>query len=324
MADQWSQLPWEALWGLPDQIPWDAMNTFVQAVVTDPGVADELVAAYDESRQMAETEPTCMDFYVPAIFAMAAPQLSDEQRRRIGGALVERLVEAGRARDDLDEEALEAACGAMGPAILPAVLDAIEREPDPEGAWFSLWHLTELAVGADVETRRKVEQACVAVLEKVDREEAESDVGIGAAWTLAWLQRTEYADLLDRLSRNSVWYLGGADYKEAANILRGKPRPAESGRLWEQPVHKWLEPTWKYVKDWFSRPHQKLLAVSEEDAAAGMADLAGTPDQAFTPPIPIVNVSPKIGRNEPCPCGSGKKYKKCCGRATQDHAESVS
>ena len=23
--------------------------------------------------------------------------------------------------------------------------------------------------------------------------------------------------------------------------------------------------------------------------------------------------SSKIGRNEPCPCGSGKKYKKCCG-----------
>jgi uncharacterized protein YecA (UPF0149 family) len=22
--------------------------------------------------------------------------------------------------------------------------------------------------------------------------------------------------------------------------------------------------------------------------------------------------SPKIGRNEPCPCGSGKKFKKCC------------
>ena len=24
-------------------------------------------------------------------------------------------------------------------------------------------------------------------------------------------------------------------------------------------------------------------------------------------------VSQKVGRNEPCPCGSGKKYKKCCG-----------
>ncbi len=30
---------------------------------------------------------------------------------------------------------------------------------------------------------------------------------------------------------------------------------------------------------------------------------------------PIVNESPKIGRNEPCPCGSGKKHKKCCGRS---------
>ena len=31
-------------------------------------------------------------------------------------------------------------------------------------------------------------------------------------------------------------------------------------------------------------------------------------------PAPIVNAFPKIGRNDPCPCGSGKKYKKCCGR----------
>jgi HEAT repeat protein len=26
------------------------------------------------------------------------------------------------------------------------------------------------------------------------------------------------------------------------------------------------------------------------------------------------NITPKVGRNDPCPCGSGKKYKKCCGR----------
>ena len=26
-----------------------------------------------------------------------------------------------------------------------------------------------------------------------------------------------------------------------------------------------------------------------------------------------VHQTPKVGRNEPCPCGSGKKYKKCCG-----------
>ncbi len=31
---------------------------------------------------------------------------------------------------------------------------------------------------------------------------------------------------------------------------------------------------------------------------------------------PIQRAQPKVGRNEPCPCGSGKKYKKCCGGAT--------
>jgi preprotein translocase subunit SecA len=28
---------------------------------------------------------------------------------------------------------------------------------------------------------------------------------------------------------------------------------------------------------------------------------------------PVQSHQPKVGRNEPCPCGSGKKYKKCCG-----------
>jgi len=28
----------------------------------------------------------------------------------------------------------------------------------------------------------------------------------------------------------------------------------------------------------------------------------------------VVRSRPKVGRNDPCPCGSGKKYKQCCGR----------
>lgn len=35
--------------------------------------------------------------------------------------------------------------------------------------------------------------------------------------------------------------------------------------------------------------------------------------EASRPP-PVVRAGPKIGRNDPCPCGSGKKHKKCCGR----------
>ncbi|MEM9487865.1 MAG: SEC-C metal-binding domain-containing protein [Myxococcota bacterium] len=65
-------------------------------------------------------------------------------------------------------------------------------------------------------------------------------------------------------------------------------------------------------------------AVSE-DTAAVLFQPAQVVIEAFDAAIdgrrpgerqgPIVRIQPKIGRNELCPCGSGKKYKKCCGRA---------
>ena len=39
-------------------------------------------------------------------------------------------------------------------------------------------------------------------------------------------------------------------------------------------------------------------------------------DFAVNPNVPVVRKEVKVGRNDPCPCGSGKKYKKCCGRGT--------
>lgn len=37
-------------------------------------------------------------------------------------------------------------------------------------------------------------------------------------------------------------------------------------------------------------------------------------DMAQGPKPPVKNTAPKVGRNDPCPCGSGKKFKKCCGK----------
>jgi SEC-C motif domain protein len=36
-------------------------------------------------------------------------------------------------------------------------------------------------------------------------------------------------------------------------------------------------------------------------------------DGKLVAPKTEVRSQPKVGRNDPCPCGSGKKYKKCCG-----------
>jgi preprotein translocase subunit SecA len=52
----------------------------------------------------------------------------------------------------------------------------------------------------------------------------------------------------------------------------------------------------------------KQFARNETQRAAAMAP------QRSGHAAPIVNKDPKIGRNDPCPCGSGKKYKKCCGK----------
>jgi len=35
-------------------------------------------------------------------------------------------------------------------------------------------------------------------------------------------------------------------------------------------------------------------------------------DPTNMPPVFYAPPAAKVGRNEPCPCGSGKKYKKCC------------
>ena len=46
---------------------------------------------------------------------------------------------------------------------------------------------------------------------------------------------------------------------------------------------------------------------------SGYSSLAAPADEAQNSSLTRVKVQ-KVGRNEPCPCGSGKKYKKCCGR----------
>ena len=74
-----------------------------------------------------------------------------------------------------------------------------------------------------------------------------------------------------------------------------------------------------------------ITGQSEQWTVAGIINLDAVEDEyalldTDENPIPLVEFlrarppikqvqreSNKIGRNDPCPCGSGKKYKKCCG-----------
>jgi len=83
------------------------------------------------------------------------------------------------------------------------------------------------------------------------------------------------------------------------------------------------------VKPREERRHTIIVSANEQtEDSQGMAmrrgqrmqrqqsvdDLATNTSESDVKPRPVRRKTPKVGRNDPCPCGSGKKYKKCCGR----------
>ena len=59
--------------------------------------------------------------------------------------------------------------------------------------------------------------------------------------------------------------------------------------------------------------HDEAAAAAAAAGAGGDAPGEAQTNRPKGPVKPIVNKQPKVGRNDPCPCGSGKKYKRCHG-----------
>ena len=64
----------------------------------------------------------------------------------------------------------------------------------------------------------------------------------------------------------------------------------------------------------YTEQHQNLDEMSETQKAMHQAAQSPTSNGAPQQRQPIVNQQPRVGRNDPCPCGSGKKFKNCHGR----------
>ena len=80
--------------------------------------------------------------------------------------------------------------------------------------------------------------------------------------------------------------------------------------MFDEMVEKIREETVKFVI--FAVPAQEMKNRAAAVATnAGLKNIGGKGEKRQ----PVVKKSSeKIGRNDPCPCGSGKKYKQCCGR----------
>ena len=57
----------------------------------------------------------------------------------------------------------------------------------------------------------------------------------------------------------------------------------------------------------------KITGAGLEDTAINLVDGNITEKEGGLNRT-VVNKEPKVGRNDDCPCGSGKKYKNCCGK----------
>ncbi|MFK8017485.1 MAG: preprotein translocase subunit SecA [Gammaproteobacteria bacterium] len=111
-----------------------------------------------------------------------------------------------------------------------------------------------------------------------------------------------FSDMLDRFKRETVTILSRVQIREREDVDAMQP---------EAPA-----PTKLRFK------HDEAQAAAAPPAAAAAAPqpqrpvrpVAGPGGQPGQPAAPFQRNQPKVGRNEPCPCGSGKKYKQCHGK----------
>lgn len=92
-------------------------------------------------------------------------------------------------------------------------------------------------------------------------------------------------------------FIGMSSFRRA--LAAGKE--AALANLASDPRQHFIEDTIRELEGWAAFPDQETKASPVRQEPPSFA------------PAPL-RTGPKIGRNQPCPCGSGIKYKRCCGR----------
>ncbi len=131
--------------------------------------------------------------------------------------------------------------------------------------------------------------------------------------TMLYLERMILLQVVDSLWKD---HLLNMDYLKEGIGLRGYGQ--------KDPLHEYQREGYEMFQDMIARIEAETVANLmrlQVESEAAVEELAPEEDLplAFSggegpAPAPVRRKKKKIGRNDPCPCGSGKKYKKCCGR----------
>ena len=104
--------------------------------------------------------------------------------------------------------------------------------------------------------------------------------------------------------------IGLRGYAQVDPLLEYK---RESYEMFQQLTASIAQSSVYYVMTFSAVPREQAARRPRPAIARQVKPSQPQPPAAQKQPIKVKR-SGKIGRNDPCPCGSGKKYKKCCGR----------
>ena len=107
-----------------------------------------------------------------------------------------------------------------------------------------------------------------------------------------------FTAMLDRVKREVVMFLCRVKLREEDDIERAERERREAQQKNMQLLHPQA-----------GGPQEPSSPPPAGSAQVGRRSSKGAPKQH-----PLVREQPKVGRNSPCPCGSGKKYKQCHGK----------
>jgi preprotein translocase subunit SecA len=146
------------------------------------------------------------------------------------------------------------------------------------------------------------------------------------------MRAIERSLMLQTLDHHWREHLGSLDHLRQGIHLRGyaqkNPKQEykrESFELFSDMLDRIKLDVVKYVLTVSVRTEQDVQAVEAPEVVSNvkyqhanyeeaLAATAADGDVAVAPPPPFTRAGEKVGRNDPCPCGSGKKYKHCHGR----------
>ena len=153
----------------------------------------------------------------------------------------------------------------------------------------------------------KLEQVLAWIAGMAKDEDDDWEFRLLTASLLLHFPREQYRPLLEDLAEQQGGFMVHFSAEQIQQAYAGKYYPPE----WERFTDPWAFYQPDAITKRQIRWHEEDESRKERSLKMD-ADYPSAPYDPYYVHEPYLRPEPKTGRNDPCPCGSGKKYKKCC------------